>query len=120
MPLPRHITAEQSRIFVGILSTRPKAQINISCPVGDSEACNLASQLESLLKAGGWTVIGNFQVALKKIPTGIRIIAKNPGIAPPTMQALAEAFHAVGFQVDPRFDTELSDDLIGLLVGTRP
>src|SRR5947209_4414582 len=68
----RVITAEQRKIFVSLLKSKPKGRVQISCIEGSNEACSLAADFRTLLLEAGWEVAeGNSRSFFKeRTPTG--------------------------------------------------
>lgn len=117
---PRTLTPEQRAQLVELLRRGPKGTISLSCPVNDIEAHGFATLLEGVLEDAGWNPGEVVFAALKNPPVGVRIIQRNGGAAIPSAQALADALIAVGVTIDLRFDPNLSEGDLRVIVGTKP
>lgn len=114
----------QHEQFVEILRAGAKGRARVECPVGSAEACNFANEVIRSLNATGWIVQvlgGPFRIADSSVvPAGITIVAHSRGQAAPHVQALYDAFTAVGFQVAGRYDADVPEDGVRVMIGVKP
>jgi hypothetical protein len=120
---PRRLTKEQQDALVKLLSSEPRGPVELVCVMGDGEGYAFAMQIDSVLKAAGWTVQGGgvAQAAYSGgNPTGFGIVVRNGITAPQYAARIQRAFFSIGI---PLAGAELADRPEGavmILVGNKP
>lgn len=120
--MPRTLTSEQRSQFLSLLSNYTKGEIEIVCVLGDAEGYALATEIDGLLKAAQWKIIGDGVTQVVYTggnPVGIGIIVKSVLTAPTYATILHKVFQNIGFPVGRMEDPTLPDGKVVLIVGNK-
>jgi len=120
---PRTLTAEQRSKLIEILKENQKGEIEITCVMGDGEGYAFATEIDGLLKAAGWTIIGggvSQAVYSGGNPKGAGIIVRSQESAPNYAIILQQAFSEVGYPIAGAIDSSLPEGKVKLLIGNKP
>jgi hypothetical protein len=120
---PRHFTAEQRRLFISMLKNAPKVPVDIAC--SNDEACGYAKELDDVLRQAGYSDVGGGAGAVLSLLEpfiGIQLMQRHPGDFIPALQALFDAFSAIGVNTHPVWDRNgaLPENQVRIVIGTKP
>ena len=117
----RHLTSDQRRKLITVLSGEPKGEIEVNCVGPQPEPCAFASEIVDVLKAVGWNVSKFIQgvIPVGGTPVGLAIRV-NSKAAPARAAALQKAFAAVGLSAPGIVAEGLPEDSVILEVGSKP
>ncbi len=121
--MPRTLSPEQRTRLIEHLKASPKGEIEITCIMGDAEGYAFATELDGLLKAAGWNIIGGGvaqAVYSGGNPKGAGIIIRRMQTAPHYVAILQKAFSDAGYPMSGAENSELQEGKVVLLIGNKP
>ena len=114
----RRLIGEQAQKVTTSLKKHSSQTVMLTSVMGDGEAFQFATDIKSVLEAGGWKVDGVNQAVFSGPIKGVLI---KVAIDPPPEQALwlFEALKAGGLRSSGMLDKQLPPDRFELLVGSK-
>lgn len=119
---PRHLTQEQQQALIRLLSGEPTGAVSIVCVMGDGEGKAFATQIDSVLKASGWTVTGGgvTQAAYSGgDPIGFGIVVHSAVAVPPYAVRIQQAFFSIGIPLAGAESTGQPEGTVAIMVGHK-
>jgi len=118
----RTLSMEQRTRLVEALKRGPKATVNVSCVVGDTEGKDFAREILRVLRACGWPAGGVTQVVdTGDNPVGVGIWVRDADALPPHAATLRAAFRSVGILLTEKEDAAaVRQGTLLIFVGTKP
>lgn len=120
---PRRLTPEQIATLTKLLSMEPKGSIGITCVMGDGEGNAFATQIDGVLKAAGWAVVGGgvSQAAYTGgDPIGIGIAVHSVTTVLPYIVHLQQAFFSIGIPLQGVVVPSTPEGNPTIIVGHKP
>lgn len=118
--LPRVLSNEHAAQIAAFLRAGPQGPVRIVSVVGDAEAQAFASQLAAALANGGFTNDGVNQAIFTVMPVGLHVRIRSAGNPPRHAGRLQNALEAVGLHGAGSVNPELPEEVVELVVGTKP
>jgi hypothetical protein len=117
---PRRITAQQRELFLLAATDKPKGPKTLIPLMGNVESERLAKQLAALIVEAGYTVEMSGMLPMDNTPTGVGLTVKRGENYPPHTDGLQAAFNRAGIPVGRGFNGLQNDNILGLVVGSKP
>lgn len=119
---PRRLTPPNSATLHSRLRGQHAVAVNVTVPLGDGEALQLANDLYQVLKRAGWRVDPDAvtqNMAQGALPAGVHVVVGDWRNPPQGAAALADALAAIGIAVNRDNGLRRGDE-IRLFVGRKP
>ena len=87
--------------------------------MGDQEALQFASQLETIFSKAGWQVPGGLAQAMFSGPVIGVIVKVKSNQYPSRVNSIVQAFEILGLRLEGSLDNSLEPDAVELVIGGR-
>jgi hypothetical protein len=118
---PRSLTSEQRMLFMKMLSSAPKAEVEIESPADDKEAAGFAGEIAKLFNQSGWKISAFVRA---QYPNGVNPRGIEIGVLAESQRqsanAIKQAFEAVGFSVKTSFSQNTPPPPMRIVIGSKP
>lgn len=111
------LSREQREQLIALLDPGPKGDINIFSVIGDDRSNFLASELDEIFNADGWTTKGVAQSAFSKVPEGIVLSVHSKETAPSYASFIQRTMATIGFPVSAAVNNKYREWSLTLIVG---
>lgn len=117
---PREVTSKQKELFLLSTKTLDKGKITVIPLMGNAESNQYANELVNLLSTAGYTVTKGGMMPMDGVPTGLGLTVKPNERYPKYAEGLSHAFAAAGIACGTGYNGLQNENVLGLVVGTKP
>ncbi len=114
------LSREQREQLIALLDPGPKGDVDILSIIGDDRSHLLATELDSIFTADGWTTKGVAQSAFSKQPEGIVLSVHSKETAPSYASFIQRTMATIGFPVTAAVNNKYREWSLTLIVGKMP
>ncbi len=114
------LSREQREQLIALLDPGPKGDVDILSIIGDDRSHLLATELDSIFNADGWTTKGVAQSAFSKAPVGIILSVHSKETAPSYASFIQRTMATIGFPVTAAVNNKYREWSLTLIVGKMP
>jgi hypothetical protein len=117
---PRSVSAQQREAFLAAAANKPKGPVTLIPLMGNVESEQFAKQLAGLLQDAGYPVEMSGMLPMDNTPTGVGLTVKRGEKYPAHTDGLQAAFNQAGIPVGRGFNGLQNENVLGLVVGSKP
>jgi hypothetical protein len=117
---PRSLNLQQRELFLAAATDKPKGPVVLIPLMGNSESERFAKELAALLGEAGYPVEMSGMLPMDTTPTGVGLTVKPGENYPPHTDGLQVAFNRAGIPVGRGFNGLQNDNILGIVVGSKP